>query len=331
MPRAPPQKRAAARRKAQAALAPPADASATNSLDGWYAPEGYTMQAVLGSGSYGKVFKALKVTTGKPVAIKVLVFDEASKSPDPRKEVGRNIVRMFDWFCGEMKTGSPVQYVQLILEFCSTDLSQVIQSRVLTGDEVVCYMGQICDGLIYVHGQGVVHRDLKPANILLTAEGVIKIADFGTARQICSKRFMEKGVCTAWYCAPELFDLSFAGSYGRIATSADMWSAGCILAEMMSGRRLFPQARPQGVLAEMKSQENDGSIKTFLAQQTVTCVNRDVAPWPLTDWQAACEGMLERLVCFDHKARLSARELREMLPVQMDAGVITDDSLAGEG
>ena len=96
-------------------------------------------------------------------------------------------------------------------------------------------MFQILTGLAEIHNNGILHRDLAPSNILINKKGVIKIADFGLSRFIASPgREMTKGVVTKYYRAPEIFFMATYYSF-----SLDIWSAGCILAEMLLGQILF--------------------------------------------------------------------------------------------
>ncbi|KAJ3150558.1 Cell division control protein 2 [Geranomyces variabilis] len=337
--RAPPHLRAA-RREAKAALAAASSASASSSSPDdviWYGPERYSKLVYLSRGSFGKVFKA-EGPAGKLVAIKAMMEQQASESPGPRQEVGllsslrhRHVVKILDSFQAKMPDSvfedELVQHI--VMEYCPSNLSQLIESTRLTFLEVARYMSQVCDGLAYVHGHKVVHRDLKPANILLNTEGVVKIADFGAARQICSKRDMERGVGTAWYCAPELSDPVYKGSCVPTSTLADMWSVGCILAEMMTNELLFKAPTPEAVLTQMLSLYDDGSIETWLAQETESCVLRATSPWSLTQWEYACVCLLERLVAFEPSERLSARDARKMFLPPTDAGEIADEPLAG--
>ncbi|KAJ3163395.1 Cell division control protein 2 [Geranomyces variabilis] len=334
--------RAARRRAAKAVLAyaaDPANASASSSSSAANrGPDNYSAFEYISRGAFGKVFKALG-PDGEPVAIKVMMEQQSAGSPDARKELGllfrlrhQHVVRILDTFHAKMPECDSVPEIGLfqhiVMEYCPSDLDRLIRSFYLTFNDVTRYMSQICDGLAYVHGQQVVHRDLKPANILLTAGDVVKIADFGEARQICSQRVMERGVGTLWYCAPEQFDLKYKGSYQATSTLADMWSVGCILAEMMSNCVLFNVPRSEDVLTQMHSLYNDGSVETWLAQQTETCVLRASIPWSLTQ-RDACLRLLKRLVVFDPKKRLSACDARDAFLKPIDAGVTADDPLAG--
>ncbi|CAF1482818.1 unnamed protein product, partial [Adineta steineri] len=124
----------------------------------------------------------------------------------------------------------------LVLEYCNHDLAGLIKNRQLhpTLDNRKCIMKQILNGLSALHGQKVMHRDLKPANILLTNDGILKIADFGLSDIIRSPEFGQQqslslNVVTLWYRAPELLlgdpNYDFA---------IDMWSVGCIFAELFT-------------------------------------------------------------------------------------------------
>jgi serine/threonine protein kinase len=93
---------------------------------------------------------------------------------------------------------------------------------------------QLLRGLKYVHSANVIHRDLKPANILLNANCDLKICDFGLARTDSNRGFMTEYVTTRWYRAPEL--LLSQESY---TSAIDMWSVGCIFAELIGRRPLF--------------------------------------------------------------------------------------------
>ena len=95
-------------------------------------------------------------------------------------------------------------------------------------------MYQTLQGLSYMHKHGFFHRDLKPENLLVKGDAV-KIADFGLAREIRSKPPFTDYVSTRWYRAPEIL----LGS-NRYTKGADMWSMGCILAELLLGKPVFP-------------------------------------------------------------------------------------------
>lgn len=103
--------------------------------------------------------------------------------------------------------------------------------------QIKCYMQQLLLGLQHCHERGVMHRDIKPSNLLVDKKGVLKIADFGLANSFAIKPegpFTNR-VVTLWYRAPEL--LLGSTDYGY---EIDLWSAGCLLAEMFLGRPLMP-------------------------------------------------------------------------------------------
>lgn len=121
--------------------------------------------------------------------------------------------------------------VNMVIEFCVTDLELVIRDRsiALTPAEVKCCMKMILHGIDACHEKWILHRDLKPSNILVGADGQLKIADFGLARLHASpKSRLTHQVITRWYRPPEL--LYAARTYGP---AVDMWSVGCIFAELM--------------------------------------------------------------------------------------------------
>lgn len=146
----------------------------------------------------------------------------------------------------------------LVVEFMETDLKRYIDSlpvsdggrgralpegagaelgRLGLGPAVVKrLMRQLCEGLRYCHSRRILHRDLKPQNLLVDREGNLKLADFGLARAFgVPLRTYTHEVVTLWYRAPEIL---LGGR--QYSTSVDMWSVGCIFAEMCTRRPLFP-------------------------------------------------------------------------------------------
>eukprot|EP00043_Microstomoeca_roanoka_P008298 m.80019 g.80019 ORF g.80019 m.80019 type:complete len:218 (+) comp14188_c0_seq6:215-868(+) len=127
--------------------------------------------------------------------------------------------------------------IQLVLEFLDKDLKNYIDSvGPLPGDLVRSYMHQILTGIEFCHTHRILHRDLKPQNLLIDRQGNIKLADFGLARAFgIPVRAYTHEVVTLWYRAPEI--LLGARQY---ACPVDIWSIGCIFAEMVTSRPLFP-------------------------------------------------------------------------------------------
>jgi len=128
--------------------------------------------------------------------------------------------------------------IYVVSELMETDLASIIKSsQPLTDDHCQFFLYQILRGLKYVHSAQVIHRDLKPRNLLVNANCDLKICDFGLARvkQFHHRFPMTEYVCTRWYRAPEVLC-----SWNDYTMAIDVWSLGCVFAEMISRKPLFP-------------------------------------------------------------------------------------------
>jgi len=196
----------------------------------------------IGEGAYGAVFKGKNRETQEIVALKRIKLDNEMGVPASTiREVGylkelkhRNVIRMTDILhhCAE-------NTLTLVFEHCDQDLKKYFDclNGEIDSDIVMAYMYQILKGLDFIHSKNVLHRDLKPQNILINTTGDLKIADFGLARAFpLPVAGFSSDVVTLWYRPPDV--LWGANLYGP---DIDMWSAGCIFAELANaGRPLFP-------------------------------------------------------------------------------------------
>ncbi|TIB82469.1 Pkinase-domain-containing protein [Wallemia mellicola] len=155
------------------------------------------------------------------------------------QNVSENIISVLDMI--KPKDYPNFKEVYLIQELMETDLHRVIRTQDLSDDHAQYFVYQTCRALKAMHSADVIHRDLKPSNLLLNANCDLKVCDFGLARSTqtaepgCETGFMTEYVATRWYRAPEIM-LTFK----QYTSAIDIWSVGCILAEMLSGRPLFP-------------------------------------------------------------------------------------------
>ena len=129
------------------------------------------------------------------------------------------------------------------------DLNNIIKTQQLSDDHVQFLVYQIVRGMKYVHSAGIIHRDLKPSNIAVNEDCELKILDFGLARP--TENEMTGYVATRWYRAPEIMlnwmhynqtgkTISHFVQLCDLLSSVDLWSVGCIMAEMLTGKTLFP-------------------------------------------------------------------------------------------
>ncbi|KAM5308690.1 cyclin-dependent kinase 3 isoform 2-T2 [Glossophaga mutica] len=195
----------------------------------------------IGEGTYGVVYKAKNKETGQLVALKKIRLDlETEGVPSTAireisllKELKHpNIVRLLDVVHNEKK-------LYLVFEYLSQDLKKFMDSTPVSElplHLVKSYLFQLLQGVSFCHSHRVIHRDLKPQNLLINELGAIKLADFGLARAFgVPLRTYTHEVVTLWYRAPEIL----LGSK-FYSTAVDIWSIGCIFAEMMTCKALFP-------------------------------------------------------------------------------------------
>ncbi|KAI9833594.1 MAG: hypothetical protein M1819_003547 [Sarea resinae] len=201
----------------------------------------------LGEGTYGVVYRARDVRSSKIVALKqVRILPEERQNGIPitalreisilRSLKHTNIINVLDVAVGERS----LEEVYMVMEYAEQDLAVLIdEHKAIFGlSQVKCLFRQLLEGLEYLHRNDIIHRDVKIQNILLTSKGVLKLADFGMAREY-SPRPLTPGVVTIWYRSPEL--LLGTKNY---TPSVDMWSAGLILAELLLSTPCLPGETP---------------------------------------------------------------------------------------
>lgn len=201
--------------------------------------ERYQKLDKIGEGTYGVVYKAKDRATDMIIALKRIRLeaeDEGIPSTAIReisllKELRHpNIVRLYDVVHTERKLTLVFEYLdqdlKKYLDVCNGGLEPMI---------IKSFLFQLLTGVAYCHHHRVLHRDLKPQNLLINREGELKLADFGLARAFgIPVRSYTHEVVTLWYRAPDVL----LGSR-KYSTPVDIWSIGCIFAEMVNGTPLF--------------------------------------------------------------------------------------------
>uniref|UniRef100_A0AAY4DMK0 mitogen-activated protein kinase n=1 Tax=Denticeps clupeoides TaxID=299321 RepID=A0AAY4DMK0_9TELE len=204
----------------------------------WEVPDKYRALKQIGTGAYGSVCSAFNDKTGEKVAIKKLhrPFQSEIFAKRAYRELRllkhmkhENVIGLLDVF-------TPARGLEdfhdfyLVMPYMYTDLSKV--RGLLTEDRVQFLVYQMLCGLQYIHGAGIIHRDLKPGNLAVNQDCQLKILDFGLARH--AEPEMTGYVVTRWYRAPEVIL-----NWMHYTQTVDIWSVGCIMAEMINGKTLF--------------------------------------------------------------------------------------------
>ncbi|KAG0499850.1 hypothetical protein HPP92_004541 [Vanilla planifolia] len=218
---------------------------AAEAVNGWLPRRADTFEKLdkIGQGTYSNVYKARDLETGKIVALKKVRF--VNMDPESVRFMAReihilrrldhkNVVKLEGIVTSRMSSN-----LYLVFEYMDHDLAGLAATPGMkfTEPQIKCFMQQLLHGLEHCHNRGVLHRDIKGSNLLVDNNGILKIGDFGLATTFnpSHKQSLTSRVVTLWYRPPEL--LLGACEYG---VCVDLWSAGCILAELLVGKPIMP-------------------------------------------------------------------------------------------
>ncbi|KAL5982188.1 Cyclin-dependent kinase C-2 [Asimina triloba] len=204
---------------------------------------------LIGEGTYGQVYMAREIRTGEIVALKKIRMDnEREGFPITaireikilKKLHHENVIKLKEIVTSPV-TGDSNKYrgsIYMVFEYMDHDLTGLADRPGMrfSVPQIKCYMRQLLTGLHYCHVNQVLHRDIKGSNLLIDNEGNLKLADFGLARSFSNDHSgnLTNRVITLWYRPPEL--LLGSTKYGP---SVDMWSVGCIFAELLHGKPIL--------------------------------------------------------------------------------------------
>lgn len=285
----------------------------------------YKIQEVIGKGSYGVVCSAIDTHTAEKVAIKKIhdIFEHISDAARILREIKLlRLLRHPDIV--EIKhimlppSRRDFKDIYVVFELMESDLHQVIKANDdLTREHYQFFLYQLLRALKYIHTANVYHRDLKPKNILANANCKLKICDFGLARVAFSDTpttiFWTDYVATRWYRAPELCGSFFS----KYTPAIDIWSIGCIFAEVLTGKPVFPgknvvhQLDLMTDLLGTPSLDTISRVRNEKARRYLTSM-RKKQPVPFAQKFPNADPLalrlLERLLAFDPKDRPTAEE-----------------------
>ncbi|XP_074874943.1 mitogen-activated protein kinase 7 [Buteo buteo] len=286
----------------------------------------YEVIETIGTGAYGVVSSARRRDTGQQVAIKKIpnAFDVVTNAKRTLRELKilkhfkhDNIIGIKDILKPTVPYGE-FRSVYVVLDLMESDLHQIIHSaQPLTLEHVRYFLYQLLRGLKYIHSANVLHRDLKPSNLLVNENCELKIGDFGMARGLGAdprhaKAFLTEYVATRWYRAPELLL-----SLHRYTRAIDMWSVGCIFAEMLGRRQLFPGRnyvhQLQLIMAVLGTPP--ATVMAAIGAERVRAYVQSLPPRPAVPWESlfgdaepAALALLGRMLRFDPRERVGVAE-----------------------
>ncbi|XP_018619931.1 mitogen-activated protein kinase 7 [Scleropages formosus] len=286
----------------------------------------YDVIETIGTGAYGVVSSAKRRDNGQRVAIKKIpnAFEVVTNAKRTLRELKilkhfkhDNIIAIKDILRPALPH-SAFKSVYVVLDLMESDLHQIIHSRQpLTPEHTRYFLYQLLRGLKYIHSANVIHRDLKPSNLLVNENCELKIGDFGMARGLSqrpeeSRSFMTEYVATRWYRAPELML-----SLHHYSLAIDMWSVGCIFAEMLGRKQLFPgkhYVHQLQLILSVLGTPPEGIIGAIGAERVRSYVRSlpSRAPVPLAALYPQAEptalDLLATMLRFDPRERMSATQ-----------------------
>ncbi|KAL7411870.1 putative cell division cycle 2 [Mrakia frigida] len=269
-------------------------------------------------GSYGVVFRAREKATGEIVALKKLKLEE-EKNGFPitsLREVMALMVCRHENVVGvrEIVVGDTLTQVFIVMDFIEHDLKSLLSlmPTPFLQSEVKTLLHQLLSATAHCHTNWILHRDLKTSNLLMNNRGMIKVADFGLARKFGEPLGdMTQLVVTLWYRSPEL--LLGATEY---STAVDMWSIGCIFAELMLKEPLFQGKGELDQIAQIfktLGHPSENSWPGWTSLPLAKSLNVSGSQYSnlrsrfrfLTE---AGMDLMNRLLCYDPESRISAEE-----------------------
>ncbi|KAF7712333.1 Uncharacterized protein PECH_003574 [Penicillium ucsense] len=273
--------------------------------------ERYQQLQPVGMGVTGLVCSARDQIGHQTVAVKKLPepFKTANIAKHMYREIKllkhlqhENIIHLKDIFI------SPSEEIYLITDLMATDLHTLLNTKKMDNQFTEYFLYQIMRGLKYVHSAGVVHRDLKPGNILVNENCDLKICDFGLARM--QEKDMTGYVATRYYRAPEIML-----TWRQYDEKVDIWSVGCIFAEMLTGKPLFPgknHVHQFCVITEVLGSPPEHVVKNISSANTLKFIEslperpRKSFSSIIPDGNEKATDLLDKLLRYDPQERLSA-------------------------
>jgi glycogen synthase kinase 3 beta len=215
----------------------------------------FTAISIIGKGTFGIVYRAKKDDSDDIFAIKRVFQDKRyiNRELEILKELNHpNIIKLLHYFYTKDDKNEKEEYLNCVTEYLPQNLSRILITNYQSGKQLdpfiaKLYAYQMLLSLKYLHSLGITHRDIKPPNILVDQKtNTIKLCDFGSAKKLVKGQKSCSYICSRYYRAPELI---FGST--NYDNQIDIWSMGCVIAELVLERPLFPGSSPSDQLVEI--------------------------------------------------------------------------------